>query len=187
MRRGKLGLRWRVLAALLTVCVLCGCKGTITSTEPLLTKANASLPLASGAGVTGQRLDEDGVWERDERTARILLVDGAYRIVAPDQATASSDTFLFKRISGDEFIVQASNGSDWAYGLIVHAEMYYLFTFNREGQNCTNLPPDERERLHTNIKDDRCYVASLRDLAGLLRYLRRKFPRPSSAFAVVTH
>jgi hypothetical protein len=166
------------------MCLLCGCKGTITSDGPLLTTKDASFPLPSGAELTGDRLDDGGVWERDERKGHIDLVDGSYRVTGPDASSPSSDTFLFKRIGGDELIVQGSNGSEWAYGLIVHADMYYLFTFNRAGENCTTLSAEERGRLHVAVRDDRCYVASLRDLVGLLRYLRRKFPHPTSAFVV---
>ena len=80
------------------------------------------------------------------------MVDGSYRISAQDRAASASDSFLFKQISDDQFVAQASNGSDWAYGLIVRADMYYLFTFNRADQNCTNLSSDERAGLRTIIR-----------------------------------
>jgi len=34
-------------------------------------------------------------------------------------------------------------GSDRVYGLIVHAYMYYLFTFNRDQENCAVLSAEE--------------------------------------------
>ena len=75
----------------------------------------------------------------------------------------------------DQFVAQASNDSDWAYGLTARADVYSLFTFNRNDQNCTNLSSDERASLRAIIRGDRCYVENLRDLISLLRYLRRKF------------
>lgn len=170
--------------ALLVICLLGGCKGTITSTEPLLLPRDASFPLPPVAAVTGQRLDDDNVWERDPREARVDLVDRSYRVTSPDQSGPSPDRFLFKDIGEGEFIVQASNGSDWAYGLIVHADMYYLFAFNRGQEKCTDLSAPEQGKLRVVVRDDRCYVARLGDLVGLLRYLRQKFPHPTSAFTV---
>jgi hypothetical protein len=175
---------WKALAILL-VGLVGACKGSITSTEPLLTPRNASFPLASGTQMTGQRLGDDNVWQNDDPGARILLVDGYYRIIDPDQAAPGPDSFLFQEIGDGEFIVQASNGHEWAYALIVRADMDYLFAFNRAGQNCTNLSDDERTNLRVVISDDRCMVGNQHDLTALLRYLRRRFPYPTSAFSVL--
>ncbi len=121
---------------------------------------------------------------KEEHTARVLLVDGSYRTSTPDRPAPFSDSFLLKQISRNEFVAQGSNGREWAYALIVRADMYYLFAFNRTGQNCTSLLPEERHRLHIIVRDDICYVSSLNDLIRLLRFLRRKFPYPTSAFNV---
>jgi hypothetical protein len=51
-------------------------------------------------------------------------------------------------------------------------------------RNCTELSPDERDSSYATVRDDRCYVANLHDLIGLLRHLRRKFPYPISVFTV---
>ncbi len=171
---------------LLLVGTLGGCKGVITSEQPLLVSQDASFPVPSGSEITGQSLDDRYVWERDERKARILRAGGYYRIAGPEQAVASSDRFLLKQIGDGQFLVQASNGSEWAYGLIEHADMYYVYTFNRDEQNCTNLSAGERDMLHTTIRKDSCYVTNLRDLVRLLRFLRRKYPYPTSAFTVRT-
>lgn len=169
---------------MLLVGLLGGCKGIITSAEPLLTPSNASFPLTSGTQITGQRLGDNNDWEKDERRARILLVDGYYRIIDPDQAEPGSESFLFREIGDGQLIVQASNGHEWAYALIVHTDMYYLFTFARTDQTCADLSANERSRLHVIVSDDRCLVANLRELIALLRYLRTRFPYPTSAFAV---
>ena len=170
--------------AMLVICLLGGCEGVITSDTPLLVSENASFPLPSGAEITGQTLGDNNVWERDERKAHIFLVDRSYRLSTPDQPAPSPDRFLFKQIGDGQYVVQASNDSEWAYALLVRADMYYLFTFNRSDQNCLRLSADERDRLHATVRNDRCYVASLPDLVGLLRYLRDRFPHPTSAFVV---
>ncbi len=175
--------RFAFLASLMVV-LLCGCKGIVTSATPLLVPRDASYPIASGAEVIGQSLDDSSVWEKDEHKAQLVLVDGYYRVIEPDQSSPSPDRFLVRQVGNQEFIVQASNGSGWAYGLIVHADMYYLFAFDRAEENCTKLSASELARFHTVIKDDDCQVASLNDLIGLLRYLRSRFPHPTSAFAV---
>jgi hypothetical protein len=169
---------------MLVLCLLGGCEGVITSDTPLLVPENASFRLPSGAQITGQTLDDNNVWARDERKARIFLVDGSYRLRTPDQPAPSPDRFLFRQIADGQYVVQASNDSEWAYALLVRADLYYLFTFNRSDQNCPKLSVDERDRLHAIVRNDRCYVASLRDLVGLLRYLRDRFPNPTSAFVV---
>lgn len=176
--------RWQPLTLLLIAGLLGGCKGTVTSSEPLLAAKDASFPVPSGTEITGQKLDDQGVWEGDERKATILLVDGSYRVIGPDQSGPSPDSFLFKQIDDGQFIVQASNGSEWAYGLIVRADMYYLFTFNRDDQNCTKLSAGELAMLHATIAKGRCYVSSLSDLVRLLWLLREKYPNPTSAFIV---
>jgi hypothetical protein len=168
--------------ALLALCLLCGCKGAIVSTAPLIATRDAAFPLASGTEIVAETLDDHNVWQREDRTARILIADGAYGIVDPGQSAPSSDRFLVRPIGNGEFVVQGSSGNEWAYGLIVHADRYYVFTFNRPEQGCTDLSADERGRFHVTVKDDQCYVASQRDLIGLLRYLRRRYPTPASAF-----
>ena len=174
---------WHGLSRVIPVlCLLCGCKGTVMSTAPLLSARDETFPLVSGTEIAAQRLDDHNAWEREDRPARVVIADGAYRIIDPGQSVPSSDSFVVKRIGRDEFVVQASNGHEWAYGLIVHSDMYYLFTFNRTDQNCTTLSPDARAKFHTLINEDRCYVTNLRDLIGLLRYLRQKFPSATSAF-----
>lgn len=80
--------------------------------------------------------------------------------------------------------MQASNGQEWAYGLIVQADMYYLFTFNRSDQGCTSLSAAERSRFNMTVEDDVCHVSSLKDLTGLLLHLRQRFPLPTSAFTL---
>jgi hypothetical protein len=175
---------WNPLAALLMACLLVGCNGYITSPEPLITVANASYPFPAIAEVEPQTLNEDHVWERSEGKARLTLVDRSYRVADPDEAAPSSDTYLFKQIKDGLFIVQASNGDEWAYGLIVHADMYYLFTFNFADQRCTSLSAAELGRFNTIIRDDDCYVSSVKDLTGLLLHLRQRFPYPTSAFTV---
>jgi hypothetical protein len=52
-----------LLAALVTVCCLTACQGTITSPAPLITPANAANPLPAIATVEAMTLDEDQVWE----------------------------------------------------------------------------------------------------------------------------
>jgi len=167
---------------LLMVCLLAGCKGTITSREPLLSPANAAYPFPPAAEVEAWSLNDDNVWERREGTARLTLQDRAYRVTEPGESLPSPDSFLFRQIEDGLFIVQASNGTEWAYGLIVHADMYYLFTFNRTDQNCTSLSAAERSRFAMTVADDVCYVSSLKDLIGLLLHLRQRFPLPTSAF-----
>jgi hypothetical protein len=169
---------------LLLLCLLGGCKGVITSATPLLDPRHAAYPVASGSEVTGQTLNDGLVWETDAKTARLLLVDGAYQVIDPDQPTAAAERFLFRQIGVDEFVVQASNGSEWAYALVVHADRYYLFTFNRTDQDCTILSSAELSRFRTTVKDDRCHVADLPGLVGLLRHLRQRFPHPTSTFSV---
>jgi hypothetical protein len=163
-------------------CLLCGCKGTVMSDAPLLSARDAVFPLASGTEIAAQRLDDRNVWQREDGSARVVVVDGAYKIVDPGASVPSADSFLVRQTGKGEFFVQASNGHEWAYGLIVRGDMYYLFTFNRADQNCTTLSPEERTMFHTIVKEDSCYVADLRDLVGLLRYMRKKFPNPTSAF-----
>lgn len=172
----------RIRVALLAMALLGGCKGYVASDHPLLTQQNAEFPLASGTGISGWTLGDDKVWERDEHTARLVVIDGSYRLFEPGSAEAGTDRLLVRRIGRDEFVVQASNGSTWAYGLIVRADMYYLFTFNRGEENCTKLSTEERARFRTIVQDDVCYVGNSQDLVGLLRYLRQKFPYPTSAF-----
>ncbi len=75
----------KALAALLVVCVPGGCKGAIKSDKPLLVSNDASFLLPSGAEVAGQRLEDNHVWEREGRSARILVVDGSCRISAQDR------------------------------------------------------------------------------------------------------
>ena len=139
------------LGVLLVVCLLGGCKGTFTSDKPLLNSNDASFPLPSGAEVAGQSLTMT-MSEREGRTARILVVDGSYRISAQDRVASASGSFLLKQISDDQFVAQASNDSDWAYGLTARADVYSLFTFNRNDQNCTNLSSDERASLRAIIR-----------------------------------
>jgi hypothetical protein len=169
-------------ALLSMVCLLVGCKGYITSPEPLITPANASYPFTAAIQIEAQTLNEEHVWESTEGKARLTLVDRSYRVTDPDEAAPSSDAYLIKQISNDAFIVQASNGAEWAYGLVVHADRYYLFTFNLDNQNCTNLSAAEQSRFNMTIKDDGCSVSSLKDLTGLLFLLRQKHPYPTSAF-----
>jgi len=170
------------LTAMLLVCLLLGCKGTITSPEPLISPANASYPFPAMIEIEARNLSEDHVWERSEGKGRLTLVDRTYRVTGPGDAAPSSDTYLFKQIRDGMYVVQASNGQEWAYGLIVHADAYYLFAFNLDKQNCTNLSPAELRRFNATIKDDGCSVSSMRDLTGLLLHLRPKFPYPTSAF-----
>ena len=109
----------KALAALLVVCLLGGCEGFITSVEPLLVSREASLPLPDGAEVMGQSLGDNLVWEKEKRTTCILLANGSYWITASDQATPAPDSFLFKQIGSGQYVVQASNGSEWVYALIL--------------------------------------------------------------------
>jgi hypothetical protein len=169
---------------LLMACLLAGCKGYITSPEPLITRANASYPFPAHAVIEAQTLNEDHVWERSEGKATLRLVDRSYRVVDPDERVPSSDTYLFKQVGRDLIIAQASNGQEWAYGLLVHADRYYLFTFNLDSQNCTNLSETDRSRFRITLKDDGCSVSSLKDLVGLLTYLRQKYPNPTSALSL---
>jgi hypothetical protein len=173
-----------VFAALSMSCLLVGCKGAISSPVPLITLANASYPFQTTVEIQAQTLNEDHIWENTEGKARLTLVGRSYRVTDPDQATPSSDTYLFKQIKDNSMIVQASNGEEWAYGLIVHADRYYLFTFNLENQNCTSLSAAEQGQFHMALKDDECSVSSLEDLAGLLTLLRQKYPYPTSAFSL---
>jgi hypothetical protein len=170
--------------AVLATCLLVGCKGYITSPEPLITRANASYPFPARAVIEAQTLNEDHVWEPGEGKATLTLVDRSYRVIDPDEKVPSSDTYLFKQIGRDLIIAQASNGEEWAYGLLVHADRYYLFTFNLDNQNCTNLSETERARFRMTLKDDGCSVSSLKDLVGLLAYLRQKYPNPTSALSL---
>jgi hypothetical protein len=172
------------LAALLLVCLLLGCKGTITSPEPLITAATASYPFPAMIEIEAQNLSEDHVWERSEGKGRLTLVDRSYRVTGPGDAGPSSDTYLFKQIRDGMYVVQASNGNEWAYGLIVRADSYYVFTFNLDKQNCTNLSAAELGRFNATIKDDGCSVSTMKDLTGLLLHLRQQYPYPTSAFTV---
>jgi hypothetical protein len=172
------------LTVLWLICLLVGCKGTITSPEPLITAATASYPFPAMVEVEAQTLNEDHVWERTEGKGRLTLVDRSYRVTGPDETAPSPDTYLFKQIRDGLYVVQASNGEEWAYGLIVRADAYYLFTFNLDKQNCTNLSEAELRRFNATIKDDGCSVSSMQDLTGLLLHLRQKYPYPTSAFTV---
>jgi hypothetical protein len=172
------------LVALLAVCLLVGCKGYITSQIPLVTVDNASYPFPVVAKVEAQTLDEHQAWQAVEGKAQLSLIDGAYRVTDSGTTVPSSDTYLFKRITDKRFIAQASNGHEWAYGLIERADRYYLFTFDLPDQNCTNLSSAELRRFNTAVRDDVCYVSSLADLSGLLLYLRQRFPHPVSSFIV---
>ena len=177
---------WRITCVVLACVLLEGCHGYITSREPLISVANASYPLPASAGIDAFTLDDNHVWQRTEGRAHLSLVQGNYRVTDPDRTEPSAETYLFKRIDNDRFIVQATSpqtdGSDRAYGLIVHADMYYLFTFDSGEQTCANLSDAERSRFNAVLKDDACYVANLSDLGGLLLFLREKFPYPTSAF-----
>ena len=179
---------WRTISAVIACALLAGCHGYVTSHEPLISVANASYPLPASAGIDGFTLDDNHVWQRTEGTAHLSLVQGYYRVTDPDRATPSPETYLFKRIDKDRFIVQATtvqtDGTDWAYGLIVRADMYYLFTFDSGEQTCANLSDAERSRFNAVLEDDACYVSTLRDLTGLLLFLRSKFPLPTSAFVI---
>jgi hypothetical protein len=165
-----------LLAALVTVCCLTACQGTITSPAPLITPANAANPLPAIATVEAMTLDEDQVWESNEGKAWLTLADRSYHVSGPDDTAPSPDTYLFRQIGKGLFIVQASNGKEWAYGLIVRADVDYLFTFNLEGQRCTNLSACELRRFNATLQDDGCSVSNLRDLTALLLDLRRRFP-----------
>jgi len=173
---------WKPCTTLLLACLVVACTGAITSPTPLITPANATYPFPQSVEVEGQKLTDDHVWESSEGRAHLTLQDGSYRVQGPNDPAPSTDTFLFRRIDDGSLIVQGSNGKEWAYGLIIHQDMYYLFTFNRPDQNCTSLSADERGRFDTVQTNDRCTVSSLRDLTGLLLYLRRRFPYPTSAF-----
>ena len=175
----------RSAIALLAAWTVCGCSGAITSNTSLLDTGNASFPLPRHAEIEASTLQAD-VWQREEGRGRVDLVDGAYRVTGPDRSEPSPDRFLVKQIGSNEFIVQARNDDEWAYGLIVREDRYYLFVFNRSGQSCTDLSSAEQGALNMVVRDDRCYVAKLPDLAGLLRYLRKKFPHPTSAFTVTS-
>jgi hypothetical protein len=168
---------------MLAVCMACGCTGTITSDTPLLDSGNATFPLPPHAQVEASTLHHD-VWQRDPKKGHIDLVDGAYRVTGPDEPGPSPEEYLFKQIGRDEFVVQARNDDAWAYGLIVREDRYYVFTFNGADENCTSLSAAEQRDLHVIVRDDRCHVANLPDLVGLLRHMRMKFPRPTSAFTV---
>lgn len=173
----------RAVIAVLAACMVFGCAGAITSDAPLLNSRNASFPLPRHAQLEASTLHDD-VWQRDERKGRIDLVDGAYRVTGPDEPTPSPERYLFRQVGRDEFVVQGRNDDAWAYGLIVREDRYYLFTFNRTGENCTSLSALEQSELHMTVRDDRCYVANLPDLIGLLHHMRKKFPHPTSAFTV---
>ena len=167
----------------MAVWMICGCSGAITSDAPLLDTNNSSFPLPRHAEVEGSTLQAD-VWQHEEGKGRIDLVERTYRVTGPDKPEPSPERFLFRQVSGNEFVVQAMNDDEWAYGLIVREDRYYLFTFNRSQQKCTDLPTAEQRALHMVVRDERCYVANLRDLVGLLRHLRKRFPHPTSAFSV---
>ena len=173
----------RALIALLTVCTVCGCTGTISSDAPLLDSRNASFPLPRHAQIEASTLRDD-VWQRDPRKGRIDLVDGAYRVTGPDELAPSPEQYVFRQIGRGEFVVQARNDDAWAYGLIVREDRYYVFTFNRAEENCTSLSAVEQYDLHVIVRDDRCHVTNLPDLIGLLRHMRTRFPHPTSAFTV---
>lgn len=173
----------RAVIALLAVCTVCGCTGAITSDAPLLDSRNASFPLPRHAQVEASTLHDD-VWQRDPRKGRIDLIDRAYRVTGPDEPAPSPERYLFRQVNRSEFVVQARNDDAWAYGLIVREDRYYLFTFNRDEENCTSLSAAEQTDLHMTVRDNRCYVANLADLIGLLRYMRKRFPHPTSAFSV---
>jgi hypothetical protein len=173
----------RAVIALLAVCTVCGCTGTITSDAPLLDAKNASFPLPRHAQLEASTLHDD-VWQRDARKGRIDLVDGAYRVTGLDEPAPSPESYLFRQVGRDEFVAQARNEYAWAYGLIVREDRYYLFTFNRPDENCTSLSAAEQNDLHVTVRNDQCLVANLHDLTGLLRRLRQMFPHPTSAFTV---
>ena len=172
----KIDARRGLLAALVTVCFLTACQGAITSPAPLITPANAAYPLPAIATVEAMTLDEDQVWESNEGKAWLTLADRSYHVSGPDDTAPSPDTYLFRQIGKGLFIVQASNGKEWAYGLIVRADVDYLFTFNLEGQRCTNLSASELRRFNATLQDDGCSVSNLRELTALLLGLRRRFP-----------
>ena len=180
----RMGTFVRSAIALLAVWTVCGCSGAITSDTPLLVMRSASFPLPRHAEVEGSTLQAD-VWQREAGKGRIDLVDGAYRVTGPDSSEPSPDRFLFKQVSGNELIVQARNDDAWAYGLIVREDRYYLFTFNRSEQTCTELSAEEQRALHMVVRDQRCYVRNLTDLVGLLRFMRKRFPHPTSAFTII--
>ena len=176
----------RVLRHLLTVlpvCLLVACEGTITSPVPLLNTANATWPFPATVEIEASTFNGHA-WENIEGEARLSLTDGAYRLSNPNETTPTAETFLFRRITDDSFIAQAGNGDEWAYGLIVHSERYYLFAFNRAEQNCTILSAAERKRFGVIIEGGRCLVSNLDDLTDLLLHLWERFPNPTSAFAV---
>ena len=173
-----------VVAALLTACLLVGCKGYITSPKPLITTANATYPFPAISEVEAQTLNENQIWEGSEGKAHLSLIDRAYRVTDPGETAPSPDTYLLKQIEHGLFIVQARNRDEWAYGLIVHADRYYLFTFDLSDRNCASLSTLELGAFNTIVRDDVCYVSSIMDLTGLLLHLRKKFPYPTSSFTV---
>lgn len=85
------------LAALLMVCLLAGCKGTITSPAPLISPANATYPFRPAAAVEALSLNDDNVWEQLEGTARLTLQDRSYRLTEPGKSTPSPDTYLLSK------------------------------------------------------------------------------------------
>ena len=125
----------KICAGVLLACLTAACKGAITSPSPLISPNDASYPFPHPMRVEAQTLNDDHVWEVRESTAHLLLKDRLYRMESPDNPAASPDTFLFKQLNAQQFIVQASNGTQWAYALIEHYDRYYLFTFNRPDQN----------------------------------------------------
>jgi hypothetical protein len=172
------------LCARLLVCFLAACKGNITSPEPLLSPTNASYPFPPISEIEAEILTDHHVWERIEGRAHLTLMNRSYQVTNPNEATPTPETFLFREIASDLFAAQGSNGHEWAYGLVAHSDKYYLFTFNRPDQSCITLSTAERRRFGTTLKGDGCSVSNLKDLTGLLLYLRSKHPDPTSAFTV---
>ena len=99
---------WRITCVVLACVLLAGCHGYVTSRAPLISVANASYPLPASAGIDAFTLDDNHVWQHTEGRARLSLVQGNYRVTDPDRTAPSPETYLFKRIDKDRFIVQAT-------------------------------------------------------------------------------
>lgn len=187
VKQMRFGVWGRVLGGWMTI-LLAGCNAYVSSHVPLFHPADGTYPFPPNAAIAAQTLTDDHVWAPIEGTGRLSLVDRSYRVTGPDDAAPSQEEFLVRRLADRTFIVQATRagtaGTETAYGLIVDADAYYLFTFTRDGQNCASLSAAERARFNVAVDQNVCYVANLNDLTGLLLYLRGKFPYPTSMFTV---